>query len=171
VAVNLNHNHTNTHKHTQKHTNTHKYTQTHAHARTHKHTRTQVKEAKETEIAINFNRNQYRNVAARGAMLFFLLNSLNKIHAFYQYSLNAFVSVFSRGLDLAPGGRKKPQQVCVCAFFLSFPFKVAFLGSSGHMHTHTHTHTQEARSDTHTHTHTHIHTHTICNCRRRTPQL
>jgi hypothetical protein len=26
-----------------------------------------------------------RPVAERGAMLFFLLNSLNKIHAFYQY--------------------------------------------------------------------------------------
>ncbi|KAJ9515913.1 hypothetical protein QJQ45_016901, partial [Haematococcus lacustris] len=66
-----------------------------------------VKEAKETEVAINENRNKYRNVAARGAMLFFLLNSLNKIHAFYQYSLNAFVTVYSRGLDLAPGGRRK----------------------------------------------------------------
>ncbi len=69
--------------------------------------RPQVKESRETEQAINENRNKYRTVAARGAMLFFLLNSLNKIHAFYQFSLNAFVSVFSRGLDLAPGGRKK----------------------------------------------------------------
>ena len=43
-------------------------------------------------------------------MLFFLLNSLNKIHAFYQFSLNAFVGVFGRGLDLAPGGRKKKKQ-------------------------------------------------------------
>ncbi len=67
----------------------------------------QVKESRETEIAINENRNKYRTVAARGAMLFFLLNSLNKIHAFYQFSLNAFVTVFSRGLDHAPGGRKK----------------------------------------------------------------
>lgn len=40
-------------------------------------------------------------------MLFFLLNSLSKIHAFYQFSLNAFVTVFGRGLDNAPGGRKK----------------------------------------------------------------
>lgn len=40
-------------------------------------------------------------------MLFFLLNSLSKIHAFYQFSLNAFVVVFGRGLDNAPGGRKK----------------------------------------------------------------
>lgn len=38
-------------------------------------------------------------------MLFFLLNSLNKIHAFYQYSLNAFVTVFSRAIDVAPGER------------------------------------------------------------------
>ena len=48
---------------------------------------------------------QYRTVAARGAMLFFLLNSLNKIHAFYQYSLNAFVTVFSRAIDVAPGNQ------------------------------------------------------------------
>jgi len=71
----------------------------------------QVAEARETEVAINENRNQYRPVACRGAMLFFLLNSLNKIHAFYQFSLNAFVTVFSRGLDLAPGGRKKKEKV------------------------------------------------------------
>lgn len=105
-----------------------------------------VAEAAETEIAINDSRNKYRPVAERGAMLFFLLNSLNKIHAFYQYrwvlrlacirgwaaaprahaahhlfvclsrvcccmrSLNAFVVVFARGLDLAPGGRKKQEE-------------------------------------------------------------
>lgn len=70
-----------------------------------------VVEARETEGAINESRNKYRTVAERGAMLFFLLNSLNKIHAFYQYSLNAFVSVFLRGLDLAPGGPKKKEHV------------------------------------------------------------
>ena len=70
-----------------------------------------VTEARETEIAINDSRNKYRPVAKRGAMLFFLLNSLNKIHAFYQYSLNAFVTVFARGLDHAPGGRKKKEEV------------------------------------------------------------
>ncbi|MEW5298846.1 MAG: hypothetical protein WDW36_001923 [Sanguina aurantia] len=70
-----------------------------------------VKEARETEVAINENRNKYRNVAARGSMLFFLLNSLNKVHAFYQFSLNAFVLVFSRGLDQAPGGRRKKKMV------------------------------------------------------------
>lgn len=44
-------------------------------------------------------------------MLFFLLNSLNKIHAFYQYSLNAFVTVFSRAIDVAPGGSTRDSFV------------------------------------------------------------
>jgi hypothetical protein len=42
-------------------------------------------------VQINEARNVYRGVAARGAMLFFMLNSLGKMHAFYQYSLGAFV--------------------------------------------------------------------------------
>ena len=47
-------------------------------------------------------------MAQRGAMLFFLLMSLSKIHAFYQYNHNSFVTVFGRGLDNAPGGHHKP---------------------------------------------------------------
>ena len=65
----------------------------------------QVTEARETEKMIMVARNKYRGIATRGAMLFFLLNSLNKIHAFYQFSLNAFVIVFARGIDNAPFGR------------------------------------------------------------------
>ena len=66
-----------------------------------------VIESQETEKTINESREKYRSVATRGAMLFFMLNSLNKIHAFYQFSLNAFVTVFARGMDNAPGGKKK----------------------------------------------------------------
>lgn len=66
-----------------------------------------VAEAKETEAMIMVARDKYRGVASRGAMLFFLLNSLNKIHAFYQFSLNAFVAVFGRGIDNAPFGRPR----------------------------------------------------------------
>lgn len=71
----------------------------------------QVAEAKETEKMIMVARDRYRGVAARGAMLFFLLNSLNKIHAFYQFSLNAFVAVFARGIENAPFGRKRKSDV------------------------------------------------------------
>jgi dynein heavy chain len=56
--------------------------------------------AAETEISINAARENYRSVASRGSLLFFLMNALNKIHTFYQYSLNAYVVVFQRGIDL-----------------------------------------------------------------------
>ena len=66
-----------------------------------------VAESKETEDKINTSREKYRVAAARGSLLFFMLNSLNKVHAFYAFSLNAFVTVFARGIDLAPGGKKR----------------------------------------------------------------
>lgn len=66
-----------------------------------------VADARKTEVTINEARERYRPVASRGSMLFFLLNSLNKIHAFYQFSLNAFVVVFLRGIDTAPYGKKE----------------------------------------------------------------
>jgi dynein heavy chain len=66
-----------------------------------------VAESKETEDKINKSREKYRVAAARGSLLFFMLNSLNKVHAFYAFSLNAFVTVFARGIDLAPGGKKR----------------------------------------------------------------
>ena len=66
-----------------------------------------VEEAHTTEKEINASREKYRNVASRGAMLFFMLNSLNKIHSFYQFSLNAFVVVFLRGIDNATEKIKK----------------------------------------------------------------
>ena len=70
-----------------------------------------VEESQETEERINISREKYRVCAARGALLFFMLNSLNKVHAFYAFSLNAFVTVFSRGIDIAPGGRKRKVKI------------------------------------------------------------
>lgn len=37
-------------------------------------------------------------------------NSPTQVHAFYAFSLNAFIVVFERGIDLAPGGRRKVEQ-------------------------------------------------------------
>ncbi|GIQ83778.1 dynein heavy chain [Kipferlia bialata] len=57
-----------------------------------------VKEAKITEANINAAREQYRPAAARSAMLYFLLNSLDTIDKFYQFSLAAFITVFYKSL-------------------------------------------------------------------------
>jgi len=66
--------------------------------------KSKVEVAKQTEITINLVSEKYRSVAARGALLFFLMNDLYKIHSYYVYSLNAFVVIFQRGIDVAGGG-------------------------------------------------------------------
>jgi dynein heavy chain len=65
--------------------------------------------AKETEIQINEARESYRTNASRGSLLFFILNDLFKINSYYYYSLNAFVIVFERAIDIA--GKAEEEQV------------------------------------------------------------
>lgn len=97
---------------------------------------------------------RYRPVAQRGAMLFFLLNSLSKIHAFYQFSLNAFVTVYGRGLDNAPGGRRKPVRRSATTH-LSAPPAETELQSGGVEHARCCRSTHATGFNTHAHTHTH----------------
>lgn len=65
---------------------------------------TEIKEkveiAKATEVDINVSSEHYRPAANRGALVFFLLNELNKIHSYYKFSLDAFLIVVTRAIDL-----------------------------------------------------------------------
>ncbi|KDO33800.1 hypothetical protein SPRG_01679 [Saprolegnia parasitica CBS 223.65] len=56
-------------------------------------------QANEAEIAALSTK--YASVAARGAMLFFVINNLYKLHTYYVFSLNAFVVMFQRGMESA----------------------------------------------------------------------
>ena len=56
--------------------------------------------AADTQRAIALTAECYRPVAARGALLFFVMNGLHKVHSFYMYSLNAFAVIFARGIDV-----------------------------------------------------------------------
>ncbi|KAL2078484.1 hypothetical protein ACEWY4_026169 [Coilia grayii] len=53
-----------------------------------------VREAKITETKINEARENYRPASIRAALLYFILNDLNKINPIYQFSLKAFSVVF-----------------------------------------------------------------------------
>merc|ERR1719240_2500018 len=68
-----------------------------------KKTSDEVKEkvviAQDTEIKINETSELYRPTGARGALLFFLLMDLCKMHTFYKYSLDSFVMVVTRGIN------------------------------------------------------------------------
>jgi len=58
-----------------------------------------VEIAKKTEVKINEASEFYRPAASRGALFYFLLTDLAKIHSFYKYSLDAFIVVIHRAID------------------------------------------------------------------------
>merc|ERR1719399_627739 len=68
-----------------------------------KKTSDEVKEkfiiAQDTEAKINETNENYRPTAQKGALFFFLLMDLCKMHSFYKYSLDAFVSVVTRAVN------------------------------------------------------------------------
>ena len=41
----------------------------------------------------------YRPAASRGALVYFLLTDLSKIHSFYKYSLESYLVVIHRAID------------------------------------------------------------------------
>ena len=55
--------------------------------------------AKTTEAKINETSEIYRPAATRGALLYFLLTDLTKIHTFYKYSLESYLVVIHRAID------------------------------------------------------------------------
>ncbi len=78
-----------------------------------KKTSDEVKEkfliAQETEAKINETNENYRPTAQKGALFFFLLMDLRKIHSFYKYSLDAFVTVVTRAISSVL--LRKPKEV------------------------------------------------------------
>lgn len=68
-----------------------------------------VEIAKETQAAIYEASEAYRPAANRGALVFFLMNELNMIHSFYRFSLDSFIIVVKRAIDLV-AERMKPKK-------------------------------------------------------------
>jgi len=67
--------------------------------------------AKATEIEINTAREKYRPAAARGALLYFIVFVLEKLHPMYQVSLKAFNVVFMFAIAEAPKDEDVKQRV------------------------------------------------------------
>lgn len=74
---------------------------------------TEIKEkveiAKVTEVNINEASEAYRPAASRGALVFFLMIELYKVHSFYKFSLDSFVIVVNRAIDIV-AEKMNPQK-------------------------------------------------------------
>lgn len=51
-------------------------------------------------MAINETSENYRPAASRGALVFFMMNDLTRIHAYYKFSLESFIIVINRAIDI-----------------------------------------------------------------------
>lgn len=69
-----------------------------------------VEKAKITEETINVASEHYRPAATRGALVFFLLNELYKIHSFYKFSLDSFIIVVKRAINIVAERMKKKKE-------------------------------------------------------------
>merc|ERR1719299_83686 len=67
--------------------------------------------ATETETKINETSENYRPSANRGALVFFLMMDLRKIHSFYKYSLDAFLVVVTRAVESVTLRKPKEPKV------------------------------------------------------------
>ncbi|KAI8473051.1 MAG: flagellar outer dynein arm heavy chain beta [Monoraphidium minutum] len=63
-----------------------------------------VRQARTTEASISKAREVYRPVAARGSLVFFLIDELHALDRVYHYSMANFVHVLVKGMDTTPGG-------------------------------------------------------------------
>ncbi|XP_055341295.1 LOW QUALITY PROTEIN: dynein beta chain, ciliary-like [Paramacrobiotus metropolitanus] len=70
-----------------------------------------VAEAQITEQQINTARETYRPAAARASLLYFILNEMNKINPIYQFSLEAFNTVFRTAIARATQSEDPKERV------------------------------------------------------------
>jgi len=68
-----------------------------------------VEIAKITEENIKIASEFYRPAASRGALVFFLLNELYKVHSFYKFSLDSFIIVVKRAIRIVAEKMKKAK--------------------------------------------------------------
>jgi len=69
-----------------------------------------VEIAKITEENIKIASEFYRPAASRGALVFFLLNELYKVHSFYKFSLDSFIIVVKRAIKIVAERMKKAKE-------------------------------------------------------------
>eukprot|EP00899_Mesostigma_viride_P007437 jgi/Mesvir1/16695/Mv15092-RA.1 len=78
-----------------------------------------VKEAEQTETEINAAREQYRVVATRGSILYFVVADLALIGPMYQYSLSYFTKLFNLCIEVSPKSPELPKRLAILIEYIT----------------------------------------------------
>jgi dynein heavy chain, axonemal len=73
-----------------------------------------VRLAKDTEVKISAAREVYRAVAARGSLMYFLIDNINTLNRVYHYSMANYVYILRKGMDVTPGGHDESKVPDAC---------------------------------------------------------
>ncbi|KAK4469213.1 hypothetical protein MN116_006788 [Schistosoma mekongi] len=71
----------------------------------------QLHVAEKTEIQIDRAREGYRPCAQRSSILFFVLNDMSRIDPMYQFSLEAYIDLFTLSIDKSPKSTKLDDRI------------------------------------------------------------
>uniref|UniRef100_A0A3Q0KTZ4 Dynein axonemal heavy chain 2 n=1 Tax=Schistosoma mansoni TaxID=6183 RepID=A0A3Q0KTZ4_SCHMA len=71
----------------------------------------QLHVAEKTEIQIDKAREGYRPSAQRSSILFFVLNDMSRIDPMYQFSLEAYIDLFTLSIDKSPKSTKLDDRI------------------------------------------------------------
>jgi dynein heavy chain len=63
---------------------------------------TRIAQSRTTSLEIDRAREEYRSIARRGSVIYFVISDLAQIDPMYQYSLEFFISLFKRRLEVTP---------------------------------------------------------------------
>ncbi|CAH8839691.1 unnamed protein product [Trichobilharzia szidati] len=71
----------------------------------------QLRIAEKTEVQIDKAREGYRPCAERSSILFFVLNDMSRIDPMYQFSLEAYIDLFTLSIDKSPKSAKLDDRI------------------------------------------------------------
>lgn len=67
--------------------------------------------SEQTEKEIDLAREEYRPCAQRASILFFVLNDMSLIDPMYQFSLDAYITLFMLSIDKSPKSLKLAERI------------------------------------------------------------